>query len=155
MIKKTMFLVAAIFLTTLTATAQKSKSTTNTNNPINIMVGTWKGDMGGKPVTVVIEKIVNNTIMGYNIIGKNKRSLKGTFSKDNWDQSCSIAYVAVLAEPGDDKWDGVYKIKFVGYNGKETANGIECDGKFIGAEAQGTWKSNNGKLKKDLQLSKE
>lgn len=43
MIKKTMFLIAAIFLTTLTATAQKSKSTTNTNNPINIMVGTWKG----------------------------------------------------------------------------------------------------------------
>lgn len=154
MIKKTMFLVAAIFLTTLTATAQTSKSTTNTNNPTNIMVGTWKGDMGGKSVTVVIEKINNNTITGYNVIGTNKRGLKGTFSKGNWDESCSIAYDVVLAEPGDDKWDGVYKIKFIGYNAKETADGIECVGKFIGAEAQGTWKSNNGKLKKELQLSK-
>lgn len=152
--KKTIFLVAAIFLTTLAAKAQKSKSTTNTNNPINIIVGTWKGDMGGKSVTVVIEKINNNTITGYNIIGTNKRNLTGTFSKGNWDQSCSIAYDAVLTEPGDDKWDGVYKIKFIGYNAKETANGIECGGKFIGAEAQGTWKSNNGKLKKELQLSK-
>lgn len=153
--KKIIFLVTIIFLTTISAKAQNKKNVLNSTIPLNVILGTWKGDMGGKPVTVVIEKIVNNTIMGYNIIGKNKRSLKGTFSKDNWDQSCSIAYVAVLAEPGDDKWDGVYKIKFVGYNGKETANGIECDGKFIGAEAQGTWKSNNGKLKKDLQLSKE
>lgn len=151
---KIMFLAAAIFLTTLTVAAQKSKPTTNTNNPINVMVGTWQGDMGGKVVTVVIEKIINNTITGYNIIGTNKRSLTGTFAKGNWDQSCSIAYVAVLAEPGDDKWDGVYRVKFVGYNEKETANGIECGGKYIGAEAQGTWSSNNGKLKKELQLSK-
>lgn len=152
--KKTIFLVAVLFLTTLTVTAQKSKAATNTNNPINVMVGTWKGDMAGKSVTIVIEKINNNTITGYNIIGTNKRSLKGTFAKGNWDESCSIAYVAVLAEPGDDKWDGVYKIKFIGYNAKETANGIECGGKFIGTEAQGTWSSNNGKLKKELQLSK-
>lgn len=153
--KKIIFLVTIIFLTTITVKAQNSKTKLNSTIPLNVILGKWKGDMGGKPVTVVIEKIVNNTIMGYNIIGKNKRSLKGTFSKDNWDQSCSIAYVAVLAEPGDDKWDGVYKIKFVGYNGKETANGIECVGKFIGAEAQGTWKSNNGKLKKELHLSKK
>jgi hypothetical protein len=152
--KKTIFLVVIIFLATLTVAAQKGKATTNTNNPINVMVGTWKGDMGGKSVTVVIEKIMNNTITGYNIIGTNKRSLKGTFSKGNWDESCSIAYDVVLAEPGDDKWDGVYKIKFIGYNAKETADGIECVGKFIGAEANGTWKSNNGKLKKELQLSK-
>jgi hypothetical protein len=152
--KKTIFLVAAIFLATLTVAAQKGKATTNTNNPINVMIGTWKGNMGGKSVTVVIEKINNNTITGYNVIGTNKRGLKGTFSKGNWDESCSIAYDVVLAEPGDDKWDGVYKIKFIGYNAKETANGIECVGKFIGAEANGTWKSNNGKLKKELQLSK-
>jgi hypothetical protein len=152
--KKTIFLVAAIFLATLTVAAQKGKATTNTNNPINVMIGTWKGNMGGKSVTVVIEKINNNTITGYNVIGTNKRGLKGTFSKGNWDESCSIAYDVVLAEPGDDKWDGVYKIKFIGYNAKETADGIECVGKFIGAEANGTWKSNNGKLKKELQLSK-
>jgi hypothetical protein len=152
--KKTIFLVVIIFLATLTVAAQKGKATTNINNPINVMVGTWKGDMGGKSVTVVIEKIMNNTITGYNIIGTNKRSLKGTFSKGNWDESCSIAYDVVLAEPGDDKWDGVYKIKFIGYNAKETADGIECVGKFVGAEANGTWKSNNGKLKKELQLSK-
>jgi hypothetical protein len=152
--KKTIFLIAAIFLVTLTVAAQKGKATTNTNNPINVMIGTWKGNLGGKSVTVVIEKINNNTITGYNVIGTNKRGLKGTFSKGNWDESCSIAYDVVLAEPGDDKWDGVYKIKFIGYNAKETADGIECVGKFIGAEANGTWKSNNGKLKKELQLSK-
>lgn len=152
--KKIIFLVATIFLTTISTSAQKSKAKSNPIAPSNIIVGIWKGDMGGKPVTVVIEKINGNTISGYNIIGKNKRNLTGTFSKGEWDQSCSAAYDAVLAEPGDDKWDGVYKIKFVGYNTKETSNGIECGGKFIGVEAQGTWKSNNGKLKKELQLSK-
>lgn len=152
--KKIIFLVAAIFFATLTIAAQKGKTTTNANNSINVMVGTWKGDMGGKSVTIVIKKINNNTITGYNVIGTNKRGLKGTFSKGNWDESCSIAYDVVLAEPGDDKWDGVYKIKFIGYNAKETPNGIECGGKFIGAEAQGTWGCNNGKLKKELHLSK-
>ena len=123
--------------------------------PLNVILGTWKGDMGGKSMTVVIEKINNNTITGYNVIGTNKRGLKGTFSKGIWDQSCSIAYDAVLAEPGNDKWDGVYEIKFIRSNAKETADGIECVGNFIGAEPKGTWNSNNEKLKKELQLSKE
>jgi hypothetical protein len=121
---------------------------------MTVMVGTWKGEMSGKALTIVISEVKGKTLKGYNILGTNKRNLTGTFSQAEWDQSCSVAFDAVLKEPGDDKWDGVFKLRFVGYEGQSDDDG-SCDGKLKGKEASGTWSSNNGKLKKEFSLGKE
>lgn len=128
----------------------------NTNTAESaVMLGTWEGTMNGKTLKVVIEKVEGTTLEGYNILGTNKRPLKGTFAVGSWDQPCAKAFEATLAEPGDDKWDGVFTIKFVGYeDDKETDNGPECAGNLKGVEANGEWKSNNGKLNHTLDLTK-
>ena len=127
------------------------------NDPAIVMLGTWKGEMSGKDLTIVIEKIDGNEIFGYNTLGDTRRDLTGTFTDGSWDQPCSKAYEATLNEPGDDEWDGVFTIKFVGYEAEEeTVDGdLGCVGSLIGSEGMGKWKPNNGKAAKDFQLLKE
>lgn len=61
-----------------------------------------------------------------------------------------------LQKPGDDEWDGVFTIKFVGYeNEKETPDGIDCNGNLHGVEAYGSWTSNNGKLTHNFTLQRD
>ncbi|MFT6982631.1 MAG: hypothetical protein ACJAUD_001398 [Crocinitomicaceae bacterium] len=95
------------------------------------------------------------SFFGYNSLDNNRRPLSGTFKNGIWDQPCSKAFQATLNEPGDDKWDGVFSIKFVGYQSmEETDEGLDCDGPYFGAEAMGSWKSNNGKLTREFNLEK-
>ena len=127
-----------------------------TNNQANdIIIGTWTGDMGGKKIIIVIDRINGKELFGYNILGTNKRILKGEFKPGTWDQPCSKAFDSILNEPGDDKWDGVFRIKFIGY-GVTDENTNEClKTRYLGAEAQGVWKSNNGKLKRTFTLIRQ
>lgn len=115
--------------------------------------------MGGwnerKKLTIIIEKIIGNELIGYNILGSSRRDLKGTFKNSTWDQACSKAFEATLKEPGDDKWDGIFTVKFVGYEDQEEGDdGITCNGNLKGQEAMGKWKSNNGKSEKEFNLVK-
>lgn len=143
--------------TATTVVVEEEVFTQEMNDPAIVMLGTWKGEMSGKDLTIVIEKIDGNEIFGYNTLGDNRRELTGTFTDGDWDQSCSKAYEATLNEPGDDEWDGVFTIKFVGYEDeKENEDGgLDCDGNLKGSEAMGDWKPNNGKAAKDFQLIKE
>ena len=123
---------------------------------INVLIGTWKGTLEDKEIVISIESIGGGEITGYNIVAGNKRALKGTYKDGEWAQPCSKAYDVTLNEPGDDKWDGVFTIKFIGYaNQKEGDNGIDCQGMPDGQEAEGQWKANNGKMKKDIILTKQ
>ena len=124
---------------------------------IDILVGNWQGEMDGKKLIISIGGMSNGELEGDNILNGKKRPIKGTYKEGAWDQPCSIAYEAILKEPGDNTWDGVFTIKFVGYQDqKETNEGIKCDdGSYTGQEAQGIWKSNNGKLKKEFNLVKQ
>lgn len=118
-----------------------------------IMVGKWIGQLEDKELTVVIEKIEGNKIYGYNQVGKNKRAIKGTFVSEENEEPCTKYYTATLAEPGDDKWDGVFEITFNGYIASSLKTG-ECTGNdYKGSSAGGSWKSNNGKLNKQLRLA--
>jgi hypothetical protein len=112
--------------------------------------------MNNKKLTIVIEQINGNTLVGYNILGTNQRSMKGTLTEGGWDQPCAKAYETILNEPGDEQWDGVFTLKFVGYEDQqETENGPDCGGNLKGVEAYGEWKSNNGKLHyTDVRLAK-
>jgi hypothetical protein len=108
--------------------------------------------MNGKKLTIAIEDVNKTTLSGYNILGSNRRNLKGTYEHGNWDQPCSKAYSASIAEPGDDKWDGVFQIKFVGYSNFDDG---DCIGGLEGSEAFGEWRSNNGKLNHSFYLTKK
>jgi len=131
--------------------------TTEYSGDASIMLGTWKGEMAGKNITIVIDDVTGTTVSGYNIVGNNRRTIRGTYEGGVWDQPCAKAFSASLAEPGDDKWDGVFQIKFVGYEdmGESAEGGLECLGGLEGAEAFGEWKSNNGKLNHSFDLIKK
>ena len=132
-----------------------SKHSNDVNLPSKVILGTWSGEMGGKTLTIVIEKVNGIELIGYNILGTNKRPVKGTYKDGEWAQSCSKAFDAILNEPGDDKWDGVFTVKFVGY-GNTNNDTNECLGEeYKGTEAQGQWKSNSGKMKKEFNLTKK
>ena len=139
-----------------TSQDSKSANTNKSDEPSSVILGTWTGEMSEKKLTIVIEKINESELVGYNILGSNKRNLKGTFSDGAWDQPCAKAYETILNEPGDDEWDGVFTVKFVGYEDqKETEMGPTCEGNLKGVEAFGEWKSNNRKMKKEVRLVKE
>lgn len=119
-----------------------------------IISGIWTGEMNGKKLKIVVENVDGNTLTGYNILGSNRRPLRGIFQNGSFDQPCSKALEATLSEPGDDKWDGVYTIKFVGYQNMDEDGDQHCDGSYTGFEAFGSWKSNNGKLTHEFTLIK-
>lgn len=136
--------------------AQSSNDIKSKYDPKSILIGTWTGEMSGKTLKIVIKKVEGNRLYGYNVLGTNKRNLDGTFTVGIWDQPFSHALDATLNEPGDDKWDGVFTIKFVGYDDMdEDDDGLISLGNMHGVEAMGNWKSNNGKMNKDFHLSKE
>jgi hypothetical protein len=121
-----------------------------------LILGEWRGQMGGKELVFVIDEVSNNDIVGTNQLGTNQRPVKGTWENQTWDEPCSFAIVCRLEEPGDDKWDGVFTITFIGYNeSSENEDGVDCiPESLVGSEAQGTWVSNNGQLNHELFMGK-
>lgn len=134
---------------------ENAKPRMNCKAEYKYLLGKWKGTLRDKSITVVIENIDGNTVTGYNIVGTNKRPLNGRIYQNDLegDGEClgnGDSYKLVLSEPGDDKWDGVFKIyfRFCTY---ENDNG-EMDGiSYIGF---GSWKANNGTKSGDVNLSK-
>ncbi len=121
-----------------------------------VMLGTWEGTMSGKKLSIVIEAVGENTVSGYNILGNTRRDIKGTFTVGGWDIPCAKAFDATLSEPGDDKNDGVFSVKFVGYEDlEELDGGPECKGNLKGVEGVGSWKANVGGKVKEFNLDKK
>lgn len=120
------------------------------------MLGTWTGSIQGRKLIICIEKIKGDKIIGYNKLGETKRPISGIFYEAEWDQACSKAYEAVLKEPGNDRFDGVFTIKFVGYEDQKSNDcGIICIGNLKGVEAQGEWKSYVGKKHHEFFLIRQ
>ena len=133
-----------------------TESPNEINDATKIMLGTWSGEMNGKKLTVVINEVNGQSLSGFNILGTTKRALKGHFQIGSWDQPCAKAFDVTLNEPGDDQWDGVFTLKFVGYrNANESDQGLECVGPYSGSEASGSWEANNGKLSHEFYLEKQ
>lgn len=93
----------------------------------NELIGEWKGAFGNNQLLINIESINNDgSVTGFNIVKNNQRALTGFKNGDEFE----------LKEPGDDKWDGVFKFT------------------IIDNTATGTWTANNGKLTKQFSLTK-
>lgn len=105
------------------------------NNLSSSLIGLWKGDFGGKELTISINDItLDMAVTGFDEVKGNKRDLKGEVK-----ESENGKYSITLKEPGDDKWDGVFFITYI-------------DGE---TNLKGSWKANNGKSSKDFELTKQ
>lgn len=70
------------------------------------MVGTYAGFFGEHKITLSIEKIVGDTVMGYSIVKGNERAFSGS-----WESEVE-GFSFVGKEPGDHPEDGVFAMKF-------------------------------------------
>jgi hypothetical protein len=133
----------------------KAKPRMNCKAEYKYLLGNWKGTLRDKSLTIVIENIDGNIVTGYNIVGTNKRPLNGRIYQNDLegDGEClghGDNYKLVLSEPGDNKWDGVFKI-YLRFCTFENDNG-EMDGiSYIGF---GDWTANNGTKSGEVNLSK-
>ena len=131
---------------------EDNKKASKIKSEYRYLIGKWKGSLGNKNLTIVIEEIDGNTVKGYNITGSNKRGLTGRIYPDDsnglYDGQFSNdkIFKLVLSEPGDDKWDGVFNAYF--YTGIG-----EGDGRFY--IAQGKWGANNGKRNHEFTIYKD
>src|SRR5437868_11475297 len=67
------------------------------------ILGSYVGAFGDNKITLLITKVVGNTVSGRSIVGGNDRPFDGTFSAENTE------YTVVANEPGDHKDDGVFR----------------------------------------------
>jgi hypothetical protein len=128
----------------------------NLQSDKNYLLGEWKGTLRNKNLVLVIESIKGDNVIGYNIVGNNRRKLKGKIFEHFGEGECGgdgISFRLVLSEPGDDKWDGMFKLVFQSCPDHDT-NGEIIEGGSIFYSGVGVWKSNNGKLSGDISLSK-
>lgn len=124
-------------------------------NPKKVLLGKWKGQMNNRNLIIVIEKIKGDHIWGYSQLGNDKHPINGIFYETEWDQPCSKAYESVLKQNGDERFGGVFTIKFVGYEDQKSNDcGIICIGNLKGVEGQGDWKSYLGKKKHEFFIFK-
>jgi hypothetical protein len=109
-----------------TETQPESESSDNSN-----LIGEWKGVFGNDQLALTIETVnADGSVSGFNIVKSNRRPLTGSVTKNGDD------YNFELKEPGDDKWDGVFKFS------------------ISGNTASGNWTANNGKSTKQFSLTK-
>jgi TonB family protein len=122
------------------------------------LLGAWVGEMGGKPLRIVIERVVDGRLEGYNVLGPARRPIKGPYNTGPNLDACGFGFEAALAEPGDDRWDGVFRLQFLGAHGttRDEDGLIVCDRSYLEyARASGEWRSNNGKLQRTFIVTKE
>jgi|JI10StandDraft_1071094.scaffolds.fasta_scaffold536317_1 type II secretory pathway pseudopilin PulG len=111
---------------TIETTPQQAEMTDFSN-----LIGEWKGEFGDNQLALTIEAInADGSVTGFDIVKGNSRPLTGTVTKNGDD------YDFELKEPGNDKWDGVFKFS------------------IYGNTARGNWTANNGKSTKQFTLTK-
>lgn len=88
------------------------------------ILGSYVGSFGDNKITLLVTKAGGGVISGRSIVGGNDRPFDGTMSVEDGD------YVIEAREPGDNKYDGVFKFKIA-------QAGLD--------EVKGTWKPNDTK----------
>jgi hypothetical protein len=103
----------------------KTKTETTTQpNPLEKLLGSFVGPFGDNKITLLIIKVMGDSVEGRSIVGGNDRPFIGTFSgKDG-------LYSFVAREPGDHPDDGVFTFSI----NMTSANTLT-----------GSWKPNNPK----------
>jgi len=102
--------------------------------PYDSLPGLYYGDFGGSPIRISLNYVSSSNAIGYNLHKGLQRNISGSVLR-NGD---SIRLV--LSEPGDNKYDGVFTIDFIGENDKTP---------------KGKWVANNSHIsEKEFSLKK-
>lgn len=126
-------------------------------NPLHqFVIGSWTGKLRDKNLTIVIESIQGDKLIGYNIAGKNKRPLEGKIMNDDriGDGECGgeqLSFKVVLNEPGDDKWDGTFIIYFGDCPLYDDERERIVSHSYA---AYGSWRAYSGNLEGEIYLTK-
>lgn len=109
---------------------------------------TYTGKSDYKDLVLKIEEVSGNRVRGYNITGGLKRQVEGEFQKysGTWDEFGdgktvvkTDIYNLILREPGDHKWDGIFRLK------------IEVCDRFN--KGEGSWEGYKLNLKRQITIS--
>jgi len=73
------------------------------NSPL---LGSFVGPFGDNKITLLITRVMGDTVEGRSVVGGNDRPFSGIATRTNG------VYTIVAKEPGDDKYDGVFNISF-------------------------------------------
>jgi YARHG domain len=78
-----------------------------TNAVVNSpLLGSFVGPFGDNKITLLITRVIGDTVEGRSVVGGNDRPFAGIASVANG------VYNITAKEPGDDKYDGVFTISF-------------------------------------------
>ncbi|MBL0146106.1 MAG: YARHG domain-containing protein [Chitinophagaceae bacterium] len=78
-------------------------SQTIVNSPL---LGSYVGPFGDNKITLLITKVIGDTVEGRSVVGGNDRPFSGLATKANG------IYTINAKEPGDDKYDGQFSLSF-------------------------------------------
>jgi hypothetical protein len=107
------------------------------------LVGTYLGTIGPRDFKLFIDKVSGEDVEGYDVAGTNRRHVRGRVASKRIEATDLGGYRTVfeiiLNEPGDDKWDGEFRIHL-----------LISD---IGRHGIGTWRAFNGKLEREIRIT--
>lgn len=94
-----------------------NKNTEQTNNKVvkettvasiinSPLLGSFVGPFGDNKITLLITKVLGDSVEGRSVVGGNDRPFSGLAKNTNG------IYSIVAKEPGDDKYDGMFTISF-------------------------------------------
>lgn len=72
-------------------------------NPVNKLLGSFVGSFGDNKITLLITKILKDSVEGRTVVGGNDRPFSGTFTEKDGLYNISVR------EPGDDPNDGAFQ----------------------------------------------
>ncbi len=86
--------------------AQDNEDVLPTDKSAAAAVGTYTGLFGPHKITISIEKIVGQTVLGYSIVTANERAFSGTW------KAVTGGILMDVKEPGDHAEDGYFTLMF-------------------------------------------
>jgi hypothetical protein len=103
------------------------------NYDYDALQGMYMGGFGGSDIRIILNYISKKNAIGYNIHKGLQRNITGKVTRSG--DTVQI----IMAEPGDNEYDGVFTINFIG----------------IDDAPYGSWESNSGKIaRQEFKLKK-
>lgn len=89
--------------------------------PYDTLQGMYMADFGGSPIRIVLNYVSSTNAIGYNLHKGLQRNITGSVTR------AGDSIQLILSEPGDNEFDGVFTLDFIGMNdgspkGKWVAN---------------------------------
>ena len=86
-----------------TADKTRDNGSTTVAKTVVSLLGSYVGPFGDNKITLLITKVVGDTVEGRSVVGGNDRPFMGLMSHNN------DKYNVVAKEPGNDQYDGVFE----------------------------------------------